>query len=178
MVADSDRSTFSPLWPPLVSPRGPREIYPRSSLTLHNRGARPRAGLLIGGNMHTILSWGMGVESTAVLVRWLLEPETRSCTLDELLVLTAQTGDEYEDTGVLCERYILRCCGRSESVSSKLPAAVTSKRRASLCWPTADLRVACTWTAPTNFHTSSGLPAPCRSSVGASVLAQVQGLRH
>lgn len=59
------------------------------------------------GNMHTILSWGMGVESTAILVRWLLEPETRPCALDELLVLTAQTGDEYEDTGVLCERYIL-----------------------------------------------------------------------
>lgn len=50
---------------------------------------------------------GNGVESTAILVRWLLEPETRPCALDELLVLTAQTGDEYEDTGVLCERYIL-----------------------------------------------------------------------
>ncbi len=64
-------------------------------------------GFSYGGNMHTILSWGMGVESTAILVRWLLEPETRPCALDELLVLTAQTGDEYEDTGVLCERYIL-----------------------------------------------------------------------
>ena len=57
--------------------------------------------------MHTILSWGMGVESTAILVRWLLEPETRPCALDELLVLAAQTGDEYDDTRVLCERYIL-----------------------------------------------------------------------
>ncbi len=25
--------------------------------------------------MHTILSWGMGVKSTAILVRWLLEPD-------------------------------------------------------------------------------------------------------
>ena len=57
--------------------------------------------------MHTILSWGMGVESTAILVRWLLEPETRPCALDELLVLTAQTGDEYDDTRVLCEEHIL-----------------------------------------------------------------------
>ena len=57
--------------------------------------------------MHVILSWGMGVESTAILVRWLLEPETRPCALDELLVLTAQTGDEYDDTRVLCERHIL-----------------------------------------------------------------------
>ena len=64
-------------------------------------------GFSHGGYMHTILSWGMGVESTAILVRWLLEPETRPCALDELLVLTAQTGDEYDDTRVLCERYIL-----------------------------------------------------------------------
>ena len=57
--------------------------------------------------MRTILSWGMGVESTAILVRWLLEPTARPCALDELLVLTAQTGDEYEDTRTLCERYVL-----------------------------------------------------------------------
>lgn len=57
--------------------------------------------------MHTILSWGMGVESTAILVRWLLEPEMRPCALEELLVLTAQTGDEYDDTRVLCEEHIL-----------------------------------------------------------------------
>ncbi len=30
-------------------------------------------GFSHGGNMHTILSWGMGVESTAILVRWLLD---------------------------------------------------------------------------------------------------------
>ncbi len=57
--------------------------------------------------MDTILSWGMGVESTAILVRWLLEPETRLCDIDELLVLTAQTGDEYDDTRMLCEEHIL-----------------------------------------------------------------------
>lgn len=57
--------------------------------------------------MRTILSWGIGVESTAILVRWLLEPETRPCPLDQLLVLTAQTGDEYEDTRTLCEQHIL-----------------------------------------------------------------------
>ena len=57
--------------------------------------------------MHTILSWGMGVESTAILVRWLLEPETRPCALDELLVMTAQTDDEYDDTRVLCQEHIL-----------------------------------------------------------------------
>jgi hypothetical protein len=33
-----------------------------------------------------ILSLGMGVESTAILVRWLTEPATRPCPLDKLIV--------------------------------------------------------------------------------------------
>ncbi|RZU28892.1 hypothetical protein [Edaphobacter modestus] len=57
--------------------------------------------------MITVLSWGFGVESTAILVRWLLEPETLPCSLDELIVLSAQTGDEYEDTRQDAETYIL-----------------------------------------------------------------------
>lgn len=43
--------------------------------------------------MHTILSYGMGVESTAILVRWLEEPSVHPCSIDELIVITAQTGD-------------------------------------------------------------------------------------
>ena len=39
-----------------------------------------------------ILSLGMGVESTAILVRWLTEPATRPCPLDkwreEIVVIT------------------------------------------------------------------------------------------
>ena len=55
----------------------------------------------------TILSYGMGTESTAILVRWLMEPETRPCSLDELLVLTAQTGNEWNDTARDVETHIL-----------------------------------------------------------------------
>ncbi len=33
----------------------------------------------------------------AILVRWLMEPKTRPCSLNELLVLTAQTGNEWND---------------------------------------------------------------------------------
>jgi hypothetical protein len=56
--------------------------------------------------MDTILSFGLGCES-ALLVRWLFEPESRSCPLSGLVVITAQTGDEYEDTRELVEEHIL-----------------------------------------------------------------------
>lgn len=57
--------------------------------------------------LQTILSYGMGVESTAILLRWIFEPETRPCPLNELLVIIAQVGDEYLDTKHLVETYIL-----------------------------------------------------------------------
>jgi hypothetical protein len=56
---------------------------------------------------HVILSYGMGVESTAILLRWIYEPSTRPCSLGDLLVITAQTGDEYEDTRRDVEAHIL-----------------------------------------------------------------------
>lgn len=55
----------------------------------------------------TLLSYGMGVESSAVLARWCLEPAVRPCPLNELIVITAQTGDEYADTGRDVETHIL-----------------------------------------------------------------------
>jgi hypothetical protein len=55
----------------------------------------------------TLLSLGMGVESTAVLLRWLLEPETRPCPLDQLVVVTAMTGEEYERTEELMNEHVL-----------------------------------------------------------------------
>lgn len=57
--------------------------------------------------MQTILSYGMGVESTAVLVRWVREPNTRPCPLEDLIVITSQVGDEYEDTGHDITTYVL-----------------------------------------------------------------------
>ncbi|MCU0548426.1 MAG: hypothetical protein MUC48_03675 [Leptolyngbya sp. Prado105] len=54
-----------------------------------------------------LLNWGMGVESTAILVRWILEPNTRPfSTFQDLIVLTAQTGDEISETKILCEAYL------------------------------------------------------------------------
>jgi hypothetical protein len=49
----------------------------------------------------------MGFESTAILLRWIHEPETRPCPLAELIVVSSQTGDEYEDTGRDMEQHVL-----------------------------------------------------------------------
>jgi hypothetical protein len=55
----------------------------------------------------TILSYGMGVESTAILLRWCFEEDTRPCPLDRLVVITAQVGNEYKDTCRDVEMYVL-----------------------------------------------------------------------
>jgi hypothetical protein len=57
--------------------------------------------------MQTILSYGLGVESSAILINWLDSPSTCPCQLHELIVITAQTGDEYEDTRRDVEAHIL-----------------------------------------------------------------------
>lgn len=54
-----------------------------------------------------VLSFGMGVESAAILFRWILEIASRNFDLSELIVITSQTGDEYLNTKTLVETYIL-----------------------------------------------------------------------
>ena len=54
-----------------------------------------------------VLGWGLGVESTAILTRWILEPDTRDFDLDQLVVLTALTGDEFAVTHQLVEEHLL-----------------------------------------------------------------------
>lgn len=54
-----------------------------------------------------VLSYGMGVESTAILLRWLTEPSSRDFDLDQLTVLTAQTGDEFFDLEPLFTTHVL-----------------------------------------------------------------------
>ena len=57
--------------------------------------------------MNVVLSYGLGVDSTALLLRWLGEPGSRDFPLSELLVVTSMTGDEWPRTGALVERHIL-----------------------------------------------------------------------
>jgi hypothetical protein len=60
--------------------------------------------------MKTILSYGMGVESSTLILKWM----DRDSLLDfdlttDLIVITAQVGDEYPDQKTLVERHILPC---------------------------------------------------------------------
>ncbi len=57
--------------------------------------------------MKTIACYGLGVDSTAILTRWLVEPATRPCAIEDLIVLTAMTGDEYPDTQRDVEEHLL-----------------------------------------------------------------------
>jgi len=57
--------------------------------------------------MSLVLSYGLGVDSSALLLRWLEEPASRDFDLSELLVVTSMTGDEWPRTGLLVERHIL-----------------------------------------------------------------------
>lgn len=58
-------------------------------------------------NMTFIMSNGLGVESTAILLRWLLEPETRDFPIEDLIVVTAMVGAEWSDTGTDFEQHML-----------------------------------------------------------------------
>lgn len=53
------------------------------------------------------LSYGMGLDSTALLLRWLEEPASRGFDLSDLVVLTAMTGEEFDTTGEAVETHIL-----------------------------------------------------------------------
>jgi hypothetical protein len=54
-----------------------------------------------------VLGYGLGVDSTAIVLRWDEDPSTMPVPWEEVLVVTAMTGDEYPRTGALVERHIL-----------------------------------------------------------------------
>lgn len=54
-----------------------------------------------------VLSYGLGVDSTAILLRWLTEPASRDFDLSQLTVITAMTGDEWEHTKADVEAHVL-----------------------------------------------------------------------
>lgn len=54
-----------------------------------------------------VLSYGMGADSTAVLLRWLDDPASRDFELDDLVVITAMTGDEFPETRAHVEAHVL-----------------------------------------------------------------------
>jgi len=60
-----------------------------------------------GSETPVVLSYGLGVDSTSILLRWLHDTASWDFALENLVVLTAQTGNEFPDTQRLVERYIL-----------------------------------------------------------------------
>ena len=69
---------------------------PRRRRDLRRRTFPPAC--LVRATTTVVLNLGMGVESCAILVRWLLEPSTRWFPLRKLIVLTAQVGAESRRT--------------------------------------------------------------------------------
>lgn len=57
--------------------------------------------------MNVVLSYGQGVDSTALLLRWLAEPDSRDFDLSQLMVVRAMTGEEWPRTGELVDDHIL-----------------------------------------------------------------------
>lgn len=58
-------------------------------------------------NTPVVLSYGLGADSTAILLRWLEDPTSRDFDLADLTVVTAMTGDEFADTGRLVRDHVL-----------------------------------------------------------------------
>jgi len=54
-----------------------------------------------------IFSFGMGADSTSILLRWLEDPTSRDFELDELALITAHTGSEWESTRTTMETHVL-----------------------------------------------------------------------
>jgi hypothetical protein len=57
--------------------------------------------------MSVVLSYGMGVDSSVILHRWLTDPSKRDFDLSQLTVITAMTGDEFSDTERLVRTHML-----------------------------------------------------------------------
>lgn len=53
------------------------------------------------------MSYGLGTDSSAVLLRWLTDPTSRDFDLADLAVVVAHTGDERKSTGVDVEELVL-----------------------------------------------------------------------
>lgn len=53
-----------------------------------------------------LLSWGLGVDSTAVLIRWCLDPRSRDFKLRHLVVVVANTGAEFADSHQTIEQAV------------------------------------------------------------------------
>lgn len=75
-----------------------------------------------------LLNLGMGVDSVSLLTRWLHEPGTRPFDLDQLITITAMTGDEHADTAQAMTQHILPAMRRHRLRYVQLSRAGQSSR--------------------------------------------------
>ena len=54
-----------------------------------------------------VVSYGLGLDSTCLLLRWLTEPQSRDFDLADMVVATAMTGDEFASTARDVEKHVL-----------------------------------------------------------------------
>ncbi|WP_280424791.1 hypothetical protein, partial [Nocardia carnea] len=54
-----------------------------------------------------VISWGLGVDSTALLLRMIADPTLLGCRLDEIAVVVAMVGDEWTQTGLDATEVVL-----------------------------------------------------------------------
>lgn len=54
-----------------------------------------------------VLSYGLGEDSTAILLRWIADPTSRDFDLQDLAVVVAMTGSEWDSTRMAVEEHIL-----------------------------------------------------------------------
>lgn len=54
-----------------------------------------------------VLSYGLGADSTAILLRWLEDPSSRDFEIEDLIVITAMVGDEFDSTARLVEEHVV-----------------------------------------------------------------------
>jgi hypothetical protein len=57
--------------------------------------------------MKVVANYGMGVDSTVIVHRWLTDPTCRDFPLEDLVIVSAQVGDEFSDTKRMVERHVL-----------------------------------------------------------------------
>ena len=68
----------------------------------------------------SILSFGLGLDSIAILLRWITEPASRTFDFDDLAVVTAMTGDEYLSTSTTSKRSCCPKCAEGLSPTSDI----------------------------------------------------------
>lgn len=90
-------------------PTHPTDLVLGHTSTTRLYGTRPGQLAPIPAHIRRprILSWGLGVDSSAALMRWLTDPTSRNWPLSDLTVLVAHTGDEWASTLTAAQRHVL-----------------------------------------------------------------------